>query len=63
MAGKKTGEAPEPQKVKFIQICGDADGLYALSEAGEVFVYDDEGEGWFQLEFDDVRQVDENEET
>lgn len=41
--------------IKFTQICGGGDALYALSEDGKVFLYSDDDGGWFQLEFDNER--------
>lgn len=40
-------------EIKFVQITGTSNGLYALDEHGRTFFYDDDETGWFQLEFDD----------
>ncbi len=54
---KKPEAAAPTSAIKFVQICGGADALYALDEHGKVFVYDDQDEGWFQLEFDSTRSL------
>lgn len=54
--GKKTEAAAPTTSIKFIQLCGDADALYALDEEGRVFLYDDDV-GWEQIELDAVRSL------
>jgi len=56
---KEEEAAPAPASIRFVQITGGADGLYALDGEGRVFFYDDSrpppDDGWFQLEYDDTR--------
>lgn len=57
MPRKAPDSNPEPttrSSIKFVQLAGGADALYALDEQGRVFLYEDTG-GWFQLEFDEER--------
>lgn len=43
---------------KFVQITGGGEfSLYALDETGRTYFYDDDGQGWFQLEYDDARSL------
>lgn len=42
-------------KIKFVQIAGDSDALYAFDDSGLTYEYDDDEEGWVALQYDAER--------